>query len=293
MYIFFGILFCVILIFICINHWKRKRIIHKVCCMCPVDKCQLLNELAEPFGYSYYPKQDIFSTRIDAWQRKFGYCALYDKTAAAFNMVFDCLPVYFDYRGRTWLIEFWKGQYGINTGCEIGVYYADGIVDEAQWEHTLFDCVDDEDMQKLSLTLFKKGDRLARLCERHWWLTAFIPGRFSEPSGLFMDVSLTFADDEMAKAFVKGLIKAGYDQDDIWMYNGMVSFSFIKRTVRYNIFRKLQRRLAQSVNHFWCRVFVTVTRPFQLSGDRVIYLYFYFPFAFRRLFRMKRIKKRR
>ena len=34
-----------------------------------------------------------------------------------------------------------KGQYGINTGGEIGLYYADDIVPESRWEDTLFHSV--------------------------------------------------------------------------------------------------------------------------------------------------------
>lgn len=128
MYLFFGIAFLLLLFFFCINFFRRKRIIKKLCSMCMQEKCDLLNELVEPFGYSYISSQDLFTSRQDAFQRAFGYCALYDRAAFRFHMIFDCLPVYFDYRGKTWLIEFWKGQYGINTGCEIGVYYADRIL---------------------------------------------------------------------------------------------------------------------------------------------------------------------
>ena len=39
-------------------------------------------------------------------------------------MIIDAYPVYFDYQDKTWMIEFWRGQYGINTGAEIGVYHA-------------------------------------------------------------------------------------------------------------------------------------------------------------------------
>ena len=73
-------------------------------------KCHLLDELLEPFGFRYMASQDIITSRIDAFQRKLGYCTLYDKTALTFHMVFDALPVYFNYHGRTWLIEFGKGQ---------------------------------------------------------------------------------------------------------------------------------------------------------------------------------------
>lgn len=260
--------------------------------MCMADKCRLLNELLEPFGYCYDLKQDIFSTRIDAWQRKFGYCALYDKAAESFQMIFDCMPVYFNYRDRTWLIEFWKGQYGINAGCEIGVYYADGIVEEEKWDSTLFQCVEDEDMQTLGLSLYRKGSRLAHLRCRHWWLTAFDPGAFFQPEKLFMDASLTLENCEMARAFAEGLVKAGYDKEDIWQNDNTVSLSFMTGTMQYGFFRKLRRGLAQLSNRFCCAVYCFVTRPFQLSVDRVVYLYFYLPFVFRRLFRDRRFKAR-
>ena len=40
------------------------------------------------------------------------------------GMIIDCEPVRFYYGGKKWLIELWKGQYGMTTGCEIGVYTA-------------------------------------------------------------------------------------------------------------------------------------------------------------------------
>ena len=75
MYLFLGILFLLLLLFFCINLWRRKRIIKKICSMCMLEKCDLLNELIGPFGYSYVSSQDLFTSRIDAWQRRFGYCA--------------------------------------------------------------------------------------------------------------------------------------------------------------------------------------------------------------------------
>jgi Domain of unknown function (DUF4474) len=34
-----------------------------------------------------------------------------------------CVAVYLPVaKGKTWMIELWKGQYGLMTGCEIGVY---------------------------------------------------------------------------------------------------------------------------------------------------------------------------
>ena len=291
MYLFFGIFFLILLFFFCVNHFRRKKIIKKICSMCMDEKCRILSDLIEPFGYAYVLSQDIFTSRIDAWQRQFGYCHLYDQAAPHFNMIFDCLPVYFNYEGRTWMIELWKGQYGINTGCEIGVYYADRILKEEELKHELFQCADNENMLKLYFNLYRNGQNIAHLCKIHWWLTAFSIGCFSKPSDLTMRVSITFHNEDMAEAFIRGLIKAGYRQEDIRLCCGTVSFTFGEADAFYHIWKRLLRNIAQCVNRFWCRVYLFITRPFCLSIDRILYLYYYLPFAFRKMLRIRKYKK--
>lgn len=108
-----------LLILLFVNHFRRKRIIEKVRSLCSDDKLLLFDGLIEPFGYKYLPATDLFATRIHAPQREFGYAALYAKSAPHINLIFDSLPVYFNYDGRTWLLEFRKGQYGIHTGAKM------------------------------------------------------------------------------------------------------------------------------------------------------------------------------
>lgn len=291
MYLFCGIFFLIVLFFFCLNYWRRKKIIKKICCMATNEKCRLLDELIEPFGFCYIAAQDIFTSRIGALQRDFGYCSLYDKTALAFHMVFYHLPIYFNYNGRTWLIEFWKGQYGINTGGEIGVYYADDILSESKWEETLFQCVNDEDMVGLSFHLFRKGMGIADVGARHWWLTAFSVGHFSNPEDLYMRASISFPRHEMAEAFVKGLTDAGYRYEDICISHHTVAFSFTKSFIKYGYLRRLRIRFIQYINRFWCRAYLYITRPFCLSLDKILYLYYYLPFIFRKILRLKKYKK--
>lgn len=124
--------------------------------MCDAEKIQLLNELAEPFGFCYVPCEDVFTSREDAWQRKQGYEALYDRAAVGAGMVFDALPIYFDYAGETWLIEFWKGQYGINTGGEVGVYHAGKVVPERYYRIAHFEAVEDQDMPFIQCRLDRR-----------------------------------------------------------------------------------------------------------------------------------------
>lgn len=292
MYLFFGILFLVLLFFFCVNYWRRKKIIKKVRCMCMKEKCHILDELIAPFGYAYLPEQDIFTSRLDVWQRDFGYCTLYDKAAFRFNMIFDCLPVYFNYDGRTWLLELWKGQYGINSGAEIGVYYADRILDKQEYHTTLFKSVEDRDMPALSFRLFRKGVQIADVCARHWWLTAFSMGRFSEPADLYMQACITFPTHSMAHAFIDGLTGCGYPKDDICLNCNTVTFPFTKSAIRWNCLDRCWIRIAQCVNHFWCKVYLFVTRPFCLSIDRLLCLYYYLPVVFRKMLRIRKYKKR-
>lgn len=153
---------------------QEKRVIRRICKMSFCEKYCKLNELIHPWGFSYLPSQDIFTSELDAWQRKFGYHSLFDQSAPHFNMVFDCEPIYFNYQGRTWRIEFWKGQYGINTGGEIGVYCADSIVAPEQYADAHFHSVEDSQLLCLEMELYEKGCRLFRIRERHWWLTGFV-----------------------------------------------------------------------------------------------------------------------
>ena len=117
------------------------------------EKGYRLNCLLAPFGFEYQISQDIFVTRLDAWQRDYGYRSLYDRASPLLGMAFDCEPVYFDYQGKTWLLEFWKGQYGINTGAEIGIYRADTLLSPAQRPYTLFHTVPDEELPVFELEL--------------------------------------------------------------------------------------------------------------------------------------------
>ncbi len=294
MYLFLTIAIPVLIILICLTHRRKKKNIQKVCALDMSDKCRIADELMEPFGYCYIPSEDVFSTRLDAWQREMGYCRLYDEAAYHLNMIFDSLPVYFNYRGRTWLLEFWKGQYGINTGCEIGLYYADRILEENELGQTLFQAVEDRDMIKMSFSLFRKDGKISYLAGRHWWLTVFHVGCFSQPYNLSMRASVTFPDREMADAFIRGLVQAGCSYNDFCRQYNTVTFSFVtSQKKKKGLLRNLRIRFAIWSNRFWCKAYLFITRPFRLSVDRILYLHYYLPFAFRRTMRIRRFKKRK
>lgn len=293
MYLFFTIFFVFLLFFVCFNFWRRKKIIKKICSMCMKEKCHLLDELIKPFGYSYVLSQDIFTSRIDAWQRDFGYCALFDKAALHFNMVFDCLPVYFPYRNKTWMIEFWKGQYGINTGAEIGIYHTDTIVPPENYKTTMFDGISDKEMLPCSFMLYDKTGDYIRISDTHWWLTAFLTGRFSNPSDLCMENSITFPNMEMLSAFIEGMYHAGYSPKDFQIYGLRLCFTFCEpQNEEHTLYIRFWSRFSQWKNRIFCKIYLWITRPFCNTEDRILYLYYYLPFAFRKILRLHRFNKR-
>jgi len=195
-------------------------------------------------GFLYDPQQDIIYSRMDALQRRFGYAYGYDALALLGNMVIDCEPIFFDWGGKYWMIELWKGQYGLETGCEIGVYnrspgqkspfyaFLDATVgnrgDSNQSHNLFFDCASDKELLEMSFTLNRRGQKLfSRGPEKHWWLTGFKWGELSSPDDLSMDASIKFPDPTMSQAFVNALKGVGYQKVDA-PPGGPVRFTFDK-----------------------------------------------------------------
>jgi hypothetical protein len=195
-------------------------------------------------GFWYDPDQDIIYSTMNPIQRSLGYAYGYDLAAIAMSMIIDCEPIFFDYNGKHWMIELWKGQYGLETGCEIGVYtrpigssgvgydLADATIGKRPGDsvpsHNLFyDCANDADRLTLSATLNRDGQKLFTLGpEPHWWLTGFRWGVYSDTSQLAVDVSITLTDATMLQAFQGGI--AGRNYPNMKVDGTTVSFTFDK-----------------------------------------------------------------
>lgn len=291
MYFCFGIFFLLCCFFFLLQMHRRRRIIRRVCCMDPCEKLCILNDLLSPFGFSYQSAQDIVVSRLDAWQREFGYRTLFDRTARRFNMVFDCEPVYFDHDGATWRIEFWKGQYGLCTGAEIGVYKADKILTPEEYDTALFRSVGDDRLLRLGMQLSRCGEGLFFTRQKHWWLTGFRIGTFSEPDDLKLYLSVAFPDHAMLRSFLDGLRRAGYPDDSFCACSLTAAVSFTIPHAKQ--FRGLRARFAQSVNCLTVKLYRLITRPFTCTCDRLLYLYYFLPPVFRRMMRFRKNRRQR
>jgi hypothetical protein len=193
-------------------------------------------------GFEYDPTQDIIFSRMDPLQRNFGYAYGYDVAALAMSADIDCEPIFFDYGGKHWMIELWKGQYGLETGCEIGVYtrpigstglgyaLADATIGQRPGDTTpshnlYYDAASNADRLELSATLKRNGQVLfTRGPETHWWLTGFKWGVLSNPSDLTVDVTIKLKDVAMRDALVAGI--AGRAYTNLQVSGTTVSFTF-------------------------------------------------------------------
>ncbi len=293
MYVAILIFFLIALVFLVLFHWRKKRIIKRVRNMCATDKQELLNDLVRPLGYWYEPEQDVFSSTKDAWQKELGYGEIYNRAAPFGNMIFDSQPLYFDYDDRTWLIEFWKGQYGINIGSEVGIYCADHIISPELRDVTLFHAPEADEYLDISCRLRKNGVPLASLTENHWWLTIFSMGRFSQPKELSLDISLRFPNLEMRDAFLDSLSENGYDLSELYICVTTVSLNFYtSERPRPWFLLRFYRWYVQVKNRLFCWLYARVTSPFYTDRDKLLYLYYYVPFAFRHMLRLRRYSKK-
>ena len=264
---------------------RRKRAGQTVRRMTPRQKTELLNELAGPLGFCYLEKEGIFTSRLDAWQRKYGYETLFDRTAAAANMVIDAWPVYFDYEGRTWMIEFWKGQYGINTGGEVGIYHAKGLVAPHLYRTAHFDAARDYELPLIRCRLERKGEKLYELAEYHWWLTGFCMGRFSRPQDLSMTAIITFDGMAMAEAFYEGLKRSGWAKNRYRIRRNEVAVQVNDSRTPAKL-QRIHRSVVQCGNRLFCRCYRILSYPFTGTADRLLFFYYQLPSCFRKMLRL-------
>ena len=229
-----------------------------------------LNEAIEFTGFAYEQEQDIFYSLMNPWQREFGYCRFYDESSAALSMIIDSEPIYFDYDGKHWLIEFWKGQYGMTTGGEVGIYNTDSDSGLIDWNGRLYKSASDEEMLSMSATLYKNGRPLFTRQDRHWWLTGFVLGEFSEPEELSMIIRIYFKDYGMRDAFLKSLMKAGYSPQEFRVKRTGVAIHFGKPHTDQPLARtRLTDNLSQDRNRQFCKLYQDITGPFTSIIDKL------------------------
>lgn len=156
-------------------------------------------------GYKFDAEGNYYFTADDPWQRNFGYTQTFDTLAPFVSIYMDTMRVKFRYQDKDWMVQLWKGQYGLAfVGSEIGVYTKplDRTVD-------YYDAASNDDALYMSCTCYRDGEPIfSREYGKYWWCTGFIPGqldKFSDRSELALKCRITMKDEEMLEGFVASL----------------------------------------------------------------------------------------
>ena len=156
-------------------------------------------------GYAYDSEQQIYYSTLNPWQRHFGFGGEYDQAAVYASMKYTTIKADFDYDGLKWRLQWWKGQYGVLVGAELGVYTKDPNDNST----TFYECASDEHLLDMSFeyymsaTDYRNGTRLFyREEQAHWWLTGFKFG-YVDSRKCVVVATLKAYDSDMADAIEK------------------------------------------------------------------------------------------
>ena len=273
---------------------KRKEALYKVLQQTDKEKIREIDKILDDYGFYFEKRADIVASRMYCWQREMGYCKLYDELAPSVNIIIDCEPIYFEYDERRWLIELWKGQYGMTTGGEVGIYVTDkeDIDIPGVFSGPFYESVSDEERLYMRYTLLKENKPLFKRQGYHWWLTGFDVGVFSQPSNLALHVALEFPNSHMKEAFIGGLKKAGYKNNEYKSINNMVYVEFhTPKTNQDKIYNKVVLSAIQLMNKTYCTLYNYLTRDFHRTVDKIYFLCLYYPTLFKILSRDKELQR--
>lgn len=178
-----------------------------------LDRNQVLS-----YRYSYVDDY-YYTDNVNSWQRNYGYAKYYDLIAPYVLLEYDYVRVFFTYEDKDWMVQCWKGQYGlVFYGAECGIYCKPHS-DQDDTVFTVYRCPEEADWIDMSMTMYHadlNGSYQRELtCDygRRWWCTGFKPGhlRVQEPATeLRTEHRLTFKDEEMARLFAEGLKDCGF-----------------------------------------------------------------------------------
>lgn len=176
-------------------------------------------------GYAYDAEQKIYYSTLEPWQRHFGFGDEYDVAAAYANMRYVTFKADFQYDGLLWRLQWWKGQYGVLEGAEMGVY----TKDPNDTTTTFYDCADNDHLMKMHFEYYRttkdyNADNMLFYREEqdHWWLTGFKFGYTAGANKSVVKATIEAYDKEMADGIESGL-KAVTDNNGNW--NGFVKYS--------------------------------------------------------------------
>ena len=185
------------------------------------------------YDYGYYYANDKAS-----WQRNFGFARVYDYVAPYVGMEYDYIRVFFTYDEEDFMVQLWKGQYGVLYGGEIGIYNRDEDGQKTS-PFTFYAAASQKYWPVMDMAVYhqeEEGDTpdeyellFRRPVDKYWWCTGFVMGtlRQYEPADeLRIEATITFRDAQMATLFANGIRDCGFTQAASKQYMGIDSYYY-------------------------------------------------------------------
>ncbi|MBR5562241.1 MAG: DUF4474 domain-containing protein [Clostridia bacterium] len=174
-----------------------------------------LLEKQQILSYQYSYIDDYYYTNDkESWQYNFGFGKIYDIASPYILLEYDYIRVFFTYENKDWMLQMWKGQYGlIFYGGEIGIYNREHSEDGVN-DWTMYNCPAEEDWLMMEMSLYHQDlqgnyvREFTREYDKYWWCTGFKNGhlREQEPADELRLVGrITFKDEKMAQIVADGL----------------------------------------------------------------------------------------
>ena len=154
-------------------------------------------------GFNFNVDDLVVYAVVDCWMRDFGFCFGYDLFCYLTPIFFyNTRRIKFDYAGKEWMVQIWKGLYAVSMGGEVGLYNR-----EKGSFGTFYNTANDEEMIKMSLEIYHGDELILKQSEQpHWWINGFkLSKDLYAARDLTLKSTLEMKDEEMLKAFCEGI----------------------------------------------------------------------------------------
>lgn len=159
-------------------------------------------------GFDFDLEEMLVYATVNCWMRDFGFCFGYDLFCYLTPFFrYRTRRFKFDYRGKEWMIQIWKGRYIIADGAEVGLYNR-----SPEKFGTYYDCASDDELLDMSFSLYH-GDELlfSRDGQKHWWANGFkLMPKPCPADELTLAFTIEMKDEEMLEAFRGALERSPY-----------------------------------------------------------------------------------
>ena len=209
-------------------------------------------------GFILDPYQFTIINQKPVFQYIFGFNDIYDAFTWGVNVWADMIKCEFNYDGKDWRVQFWKGGYGtfFATGGEIGIYTKP---ESREIEH--YGAAAREDWLYLTYTMYNRGQELYTrpspylISDKgpYWWapgykILSICTDFMSSPrTNVVMDATIEFKDNEMALLFIGCMKEKGFEA----LGNGVTMGLDTPETYVLLADEKSVRFIWQNVNEGW------------------------------------------